>query len=437
MVHKSRIPDQAQRGRAFERAISHLVEWWAHTFFEVLPEGHIRNRTFADIQPELERHGLLEPEAKDREVDEDILEDIIGGEPEIIRGPKSLMKHALNRSGSRDVSSQLFTSLCRALGIPARLVVSLQSMPWKSSAGKPKPTYARKGKGKQKAVNGKEEGELNAVSVSKADLKGKGRSLAFQGEGSRVDGAPVPKSEKAKGKEKAQPVIKLRKQKDKGNRLNDPGPASSRLGMILVALSLAFCYSWAHLASPDPTTTPPVFWTEVFSRADGRWIPIDPIRAYVNRRKVFDPTPVTSAPGATEPRPSSSLFPQIAKRTPINPQRGFKEENRMLYVLAFEEDGYARDVTRRYAREYSAKVLKVQGGSSAIGGGGRVRQAWWENVVRIVKRPYQLVREIYHLKAHPPTVLQQRDDVEDDELASAQMTEGMPTTIAGFKDHPL
>jgi hypothetical protein len=27
--------------------------------------------------------------------------------------------------------------------------------------------------------------------------------------------------------------------------------------------------------------------------------------------------------------------------------------------------------------------------------------------------------------------------VEDEELEAHQMTEGMPTTIAGFKDHPL
>ncbi|KAJ3495429.1 hypothetical protein NMY22_g19940 [Coprinellus aureogranulatus] len=31
----------------------------------------------------------------------------------------------------------------------------------------------------------------------------------------------------------------------------------------------------------------------------------------------------------------------------------------------------------------------------------------------------------------------QRDDIEDEELDSAQLQEGMPTTIAGFKDHPL
>lgn len=32
---------------------------------------------------------------------------------------------------------------------------------------------------------------------------------------------------------------------------------------------------------------------------------------------------------------------------------------------------------------------------------------------------------------------QQRDDLEDDELHTHQLTEGMPTTMAGFKNHPL
>jgi hypothetical protein len=66
----------------------------------------------------------------------------------------------------------------------------------------------------------------------------------------------------------------------------------------------------------------------------------------------------------------------------------------MVYVVAFEEDGYARDVTRRYAKEYAAKVAKVQGGSNApnVGGGGKGRQAWWVKVVQSIERPYRLVR---------------------------------------------
>lgn len=57
----------------------------------------------------------------------------------------------------------------------------------------------------------------------------------------------------------------------------------------------------------------------------------------------------------------------------------------MQYVIAFEEDGYARDLTVRYAREYGAKIAKSQAG-------GRGQQQWWEGVLSFVTRPYRLVR---------------------------------------------
>ena len=115
-----------------------------------------------------------------------------------------------------------------------------------------------------------------------------------------------------------------------------------------------------------------MLWTEVFSRPDSKWFPIDSIRGIVNKRKVFDPT----AAGSATPR--------------------VKVENRMLYVLAFEEDSYARDVTRRYAKQYAAKVAKIQGGSNApnVGGGGKGRQAWWDWVVNVLHRPFRLVRDL-------------------------------------------
>ena len=121
--------------------------------------------------------------------------------------------------------------------------------------------------------------------------------------------------------------------------------------------------------TPDPTETAPVFWTEVFSRADAKWLPIDPVRVIVNKRKAFDPTPNPNAP--TKPD----------RRRPV------RVENRMVYVVAFEEDGYARDVTPRYAREYGAKVSKVQQG-------GKGRREWWERIRTLVQRPYRLVGSI-------------------------------------------
>lgn len=113
----------------------------------------------------------------------------------------------------------------------------------------------------------------------------------------------------------------------------------------------------------------------------------------------------------------------------------------MVYVLAFEEDGYVRDVTRRYAKDYAAKVVKVQGGSSApnVGGGGKGRQAWWASVLRCIERPYQLVSGLTFQDITELILVfgKHRDDLEDQELEILQMKEGMPTTVGGFKNHPL
>ncbi|KAL0579882.1 hypothetical protein V5O48_002129 [Marasmius crinis-equi] len=356
MIHPSRVPEQAMRGRMFEASINRLVEWW-RTYFDIIPNGHMRNRTFDGMQQRLIANGYGVGPKKDGEedvvIDEEAFEDILDDDIEIIRSEKSLMKHALMQTGSRDTSAQLFTALCRGLGIPTRLVVSVQSVPWQAGVGKPKPKYQKKkdnGKGKEKAVETDDVASTAGASSSKPSRVG--TPLA--------DGAPAEKSEKAKGKEKAKPQIKLRKTKTKGKVLGSK-PKVKRI---------------------DPLTTPPVFWTEVFSKPDSRWIPVDSLRGIVNKRHIFDPS--TDGP---------------------NP------ENRMVYVMAFEEDGYARDVTRRYAKNYGAKVAKEQGGSSAAGAGGRGRQQWWARV--------------------------HRDDLEDEELDNAQLIEGMPTTIGGFKDHPL
>ncbi len=154
MIHKSRIPNDVKRGYLFEQAVSRLASWWADTFFTVKPTGHLRSRTFEDVQCALLSKGLVDVtgkgKAKALPQDVDPLEHLFeDDQEEIMRSAKSLMKHALMRSGSRDVSAQLFTALCRALDIPARLVVSLQSVPWQTNIGRSKT------KAKQKASNPK------------------------------------------------------------------------------------------------------------------------------------------------------------------------------------------------------------------------------------------------------------------------------------------
>lgn len=192
----------------FERAIEGLTTWWAHTFFEVIPKGHIRNHTYEEIQQKLEARGLHIQNEK--ALDPESLQDVLDEEFEIIRSPKSLMKHALMRSGSRDTSSQLFTALCRGLGIPARLVVSIQSVPWQAGIDKPRPSYRKHKSEREDKEDTNTEESSNAGSTFDSE----------SANGRRVDGLSDPMmSEKVKGKQKAKPVIKLRKTKDKGRIL--------------------------------------------------------------------------------------------------------------------------------------------------------------------------------------------------------------------------
>ena len=208
----------------FEAAMKDLTGWWVNSFFEALPDSHIRSRTFDEVRRALEIRGLHLPDEykPDATIDIDTLQDMADDEIEPIRSPNSLMKHTLMRNGSRDISAQLFTALCRGLGIPARLVVSLQSVPWQVGVGKPKPIYERKskGKGKEKALEVGDEEASNSNSMMDSDVQSGFSS------GRRLDGGPV-KSDKAKGKEKAQPAIKLRKTKSPGQTLGGP----SNLGM--------------------------------------------------------------------------------------------------------------------------------------------------------------------------------------------------------------
>jgi xeroderma pigmentosum group C-complementing protein len=81
----------------------------------------------------------------------------------------------------------------------------------------------------------------------------------------------------------------------------------------------------------------PVFWVEAFDSAIQKWIAVDPIATKsVNR-------PAQIEPAFNDP------------------------QNSMSYVIAFEEDGTAKDVTRRYTKAYNAKTRKLRVDSTESG----------------------------------------------------------------------
>ena len=213
-IKKSRVPDAAYRGHIFENSIKTLVEWWTHVFFRVQKTGHIQSHTYEEIQELLK--------SDDYEFDDDYK--LAYGPPdghEIVKTSKSLMKHALMRSGSRDISAQLFTALCRGLDIPARLVVSLQSVPWQANTGKSKSTEKKRLKPDTPADSDDDMEEVVVPAIR--DIKGKGRAVDSDGgyvasDGSRSSAAGSPSINgkgNSKSKRKAAPAVRLRKPRSK------------------------------------------------------------------------------------------------------------------------------------------------------------------------------------------------------------------------------
>jgi xeroderma pigmentosum group C-complementing protein len=142
----------------------------------------------------------------------------------------------------------------------------------------------------------------------------------------------------------------------------------------------------AKKAKPVAKLQYPVFWVEAFNEAQQKWIAVDAmVTNSVNRPTILEPPSVYDL-------------------------------NHLTYVLAFEQDGSARDVTRRYAKAYNAKTRRYRVESSP--GGAK----WWKKMLRVFRRPGLAL---------------DRDQVEDAELAAKEAKEGMPANILDFKDHPF
>jgi xeroderma pigmentosum group C-complementing protein len=113
----------------------------------------------------------------------------------------------------------------------------------------------------------------------------------------------------------------------------------------------------------------------------------------------------------TDPVVTNSFWKPKVFEPPIT-----DKENCLCYVVAFNTDGTAKDVTRRYAKGYTAKTRKLRI-ETALDDGRR----WWNKVTKM----YQ---------SEVPSDL---DQIEDIELAGVEAREPMPKNVQDFKDHPV
>ena len=97
-----------------------------------------------------------------------------------------------------------------------------------------------------------------------------------------------------------------------------------------------------------------------------------------------------------------------------------------------ETDGTARDITPRYAKSYNTVTVKARGPS-------KKGTDWFADLLLPYQRAFQLVRDLLLLRlvSLPDlSALQNRDREEEEELWNRRANAPMPTSVAGFKNHP-
>ncbi|QGA14945.1 hypothetical protein EYB26_002601 [Talaromyces marneffei] len=251
---------------------------------------------------------------------------------EIISTREEFRQQAKRLEGSRDFGAQLFCALLRSAAVEARLVCSLQVLPFSGVANGTSP----------------EKPKREYIVISSDD------NLSSSDDQTVAQSSSLP----AKGRRLGQPSFKTPARPSSSKNLQRPR-------------------SFAQ--SPYP-----VFWVEVFNKAVQKWIPVDPLV-----------TKSVAKPSKFEP-PASDRY------------------NSMSYVVAFE-DASARDVTKRYAKAYNAKMRKTRVESTKDG------ETWWTTVMNFLEKPF----------------LEDRDQLEFSEFTAKSAAEPMPRNIQDFKDHPV
>ncbi|GAA5881496.1 hypothetical protein JCM3774_000136 [Rhodotorula dairenensis] len=379
---------------------------------------------------------------------------------EVLRPPPTEHKQSLNLAastlrGSKDLCAQLYVALLRAIDIPARLVVSLQALEWRSRAqttapparGRRNPTAVAN---KNKGANGKKAKKATparaaTVNLTTDDDEGDDRDfVAIDEEADRYTtrdkrGGLVSGAQTRKGAKAASGGGPQRSRQSEGTRRKGGSAVAKSEPDVLVLSSSASAAAtsasdtdgsfedgrgklgykvpkvklrgpskgakvaaWKKEqqlrrgASPDAyeLSIAPTQWVEAYTRYNKEWIVVDPVRKRMRCARLMEP-----------PRASA---------------RGGGAGNVLAYVVAYEEDGSARDVTPRYARAFvnvtlksrvptSSKVRKENGGSD-----------WFAGVIAPLGRGFKLNRDVE----------------EEEELWHRQANAPMPTSIGGFKSHP-
>jgi xeroderma pigmentosum group C-complementing protein len=248
---------------------------------------------------------------------------------ERVRNLEEFRQLAKGNSGSRDIGAQLFTALCRGLGIDARMVANLQpsGFGWsKSEQSTAKKAGSTASDEDSDTTSGEDTGP-SARAKAKPQVKGKSKVSAKTPDDliGSTPGAPKATATKtptrrAKGKgDKKAPI-------DLDSDGEDAMIAEDSYSVIDITPSTLKQQPQLY----DRDLPFPIYWTEAISPIDYKVLPVSPL--VVNRDHCVATTPDHLA--YFEPRGAKA---ERAKQV-------------MAYVIAHSQDGTAKDVTTRYLK---------------------------------------------------------------------------------------
>lgn len=297
VIPPKRFPDKAQRSRLFFDALQSLVTWWSQAFFDVSDTtSGMRTRTWDEVQEVIDKVPRLEKrdfqsgtfaaqlsskgkgKGKKKDVDEDPIIDALSQEygGEKVRSVNSLMKKALQQEGSRDMSAQLFVALARACGLGARLVVSLQPVPWRAEKVVQKKSKTGAGKGGR----------------SRASRQGNGSAASTEDDEDEFEEVPIPSGSGTASRKNKRIFGAGKRRVDNPNdlyRLRAQRPPPKKVGTPKRNPKEGAWKQSCCTDQADMTAQPPVFWAEVYSRSDQRWIPVDPVAGLIRKKAHYEP----------------------------------------------------------------------------------------------------------------------------------------------------
>ncbi len=306
---------------------------------------------------------------------------------ESILDKDDFIRAARTLGGSRDVGAQLFCALLRTAGVEARLVCSLQPLSFLNGG----PTMP-----KPKAPKTATPGTKPASSLP-----------------SIYQSPPASTATSSPGAGRAEDDLFTSPRR----RLGHPQAAAYHVLLVSTPPRRQNASSSSAPATPAPHVVRgeshfPVYWVEVLDVAHQKWQPVDPL--------------VTG----TQWRPAKLEPPASDKN------------NQLSYVIGLAADGTAKDVTRRYAKAYTAKTKRTR-----VDGIVEPASVMAAAAVAAAASPAGLTppadrltgtkwlrRALRHFKRSLTTDV---DLIEESELTAVVAREPMPRNVADFQNHPV